>query len=53
MLWWDGSHETPRLIVTMVVGVAVGYFWYRFTRRRLLPRLPLPSEQSTGSKAKL
>jgi len=51
MLWWNGSFEPSNLIVTTVIGVAVGYFWYRFMRRRL-PPLPLPSEQSTGSKAK-
>jgi hypothetical protein len=50
MLWWDGSFELSNLIITTVTGVAVGYFWYRFMRRRLPP--PLPS-QSTGSEAKL
>jgi hypothetical protein len=46
MLWWNGSFETSNLIITTVIGVAVGYFWYRIMRRRLPPPLP------TDSKAK-
>jgi hypothetical protein len=46
MLWWNGSFETSNLIITAVIGVAVGYSWYRFMRRRLPPPLP------TNSKAK-
>jgi hypothetical protein len=52
MLLWNGSFETSNLIVTTVIGGAVGYFWYRFMRRRLPPPLPSPSGQPTGSKAK-
>jgi hypothetical protein len=50
MMWWSGSYNSANLVIMMICGVAVGYFWYRAMRWQF-ERMGMLSRKDDSSQA--
>ncbi|WGD54409.1 hypothetical protein QA641_11155 [Bradyrhizobium sp. CB1650] len=48
MMWWSGSFSSVNLIILMLCGAAVGYFWYRAVRWQFERMGMLPKDDSSS-----